>query len=189
MVGSENNHRLDPSAWVDRYGDSLYRYALSRLRDPEAAEEVVQQTFLAALRAKNQYTAAGSEGGWLMGILKRKIVDEIRRRWRLSSGENAEGDLAETLFDEAGSWQPHVGSSCQQPSSRLERDEFWQMIRDCLSNLPQRQADAFVLRELEGLRSEEICKELAISSSNLWVLLYRARLRLSACISARPEGS
>lgn len=77
---NSDNKTLNPAAWVDQYGDYLYRYAVSRLRDGEAAEEVVQETFVAALRHVEQYEAKGSERAWLLGILKRKIIDLYRFR-------------------------------------------------------------------------------------------------------------
>ena len=72
--------QIDPSIWVDEYGDYLFRYAKSRLRDPNAAEEVVQETFLAGVRYSEQFAGKSSELGWLTGILKRKIIDYVRVR-------------------------------------------------------------------------------------------------------------
>ncbi len=180
---------LAPSTWVDRHGDTLFRYALSRLRDPEAAEEVVQDTFVAALGSVGQYAGKGSEAAWLMGILKRKIVDHVRQRNRavpLSDLEAAD-DLSETLFDHKGNWRVDPRVFGARPEELLQRDEFWVIFRICLAALPQRQADVFTLREVDGQSSEEICKVLDISASNLWVLLYRARLRLSRCLKSHGQ--
>ncbi len=177
----------DPAQWVARHGDFLYRYALSRLRDVESAEEVVQETFLAGLRSVDQYAGKGAERAWLLGILKRKIVDHVRCRNRTGSLQRVDGadNLSETLFDHKGNWRTDPRAFGPEPSTSLQRQEFWHTIHLCLETLPQRQADVFMLREIEGLGSEEICKELGISPSNLWVLLYRARLRLSQCIKSR----
>ncbi|RMG03963.1 MAG: sigma-70 family RNA polymerase sigma factor [Planctomycetota bacterium] len=175
--------RLDPESWVDRYGDLLFRYAYSRLRDAEAAEEVVQETFLAAMKAIDQFRGEGSEQAWLMTILRRKIVDHIRKRRRESArGGEWEGDPAETFFDRSGNWRvdPRLGKN--RPDAGMRQREFWAVLRECLSALSQRQADAFTLRELEELSSEEICETLGITSSNLWVLLHRARLQLMRCL-------
>ena len=182
----ENSISLEPSAWVDRHGDYLFRYALSRLRDGEAGEEVVQQTFLAALQHTDQFAGKGSERGWLLGILKRKIVDFIRQRNRTSSlNDDDGGDLSEALFDRGGNWKPELRATLRQPLDSLEREEFWKILRGCLDALPSQQADVFVLRELDDHSTEEICKDLEITASNLWVLLYRARLRLSNCMKSR----
>ena len=93
-------------------------------------------------------------------------------------------DLTETLFDKKGNWRADPRVFGTQPGDALEQEEFWEVFRMCLAGLPQRLADVFTLREMEELSSERICKELELSTSYLWVLLYRARLRLSHCIKA-----
>ena len=180
---------VDPAQWVDRYGDTLYRFALSRLRDTEAAEEVAQETFVAALGARDQYSGKGPEGAWLMGICKRKVVDHVRRRNRPDTGSGGDlgPDPSETMFDAKGNWRLDPRVLKGRPESALEREEFWQAFRGCLGRLSQRQADAFTLRELDDLTSDEICKELEISASNLWVLLHRARLGLTGCMKSHLE--
>ena len=181
---------LNPAEWVDRHGDYLYRYALSRLRDAEASEEVVQETFVAGLKHVDQYARTGPERAWLLGILKRKIVDHVRLRSRASSTDAVEGsdDFWESLFDKRGFWKADPRIFGSDPSAPLERREFWAIFRKCLDGLPERQADAFVLREMDGKSSEEICKDLEVSSSNLWVLLHRARLRLANCMKSRWQA-
>ena len=149
---------------------------------------------VAGLRAIDQYTGQGAEGAWLLGILKRKIVDHVRDRNRthdMMQETNGVDDVSETLFDSKGRWRTDPRAFGSEPSASLHRQEFWQTFRTCLEKLPQRQADVFTLREMEGLSSKEVCKEFDISPSNLWVLLYRARLRLSQCMKSRweqPEG-
>ena len=181
---------VKPEEWLRQHGDYLFRFALSRLRDPNAAEEVVQETFVAGLRAAGQYAGKGTERAWLLGILKRKIVDFIRLRNR-NSGlplNESEESWADSFFDASGHWKTDPRFLASQPSDSLEREEFWASFRDCLAKLSQRQADVFVLRELDEAESEEICKELEISTSNLWVLLHRARLQLAKCLQGRWKG-
>ena len=187
--GGQPGSVVDPAQWVDRHGDTLYRFALSRLRDAEAAEEVVQETFVAALGARDQYSGKGPEGAWLLGICKRKVVDHVRRRNRPDTGSGGDfgPDPSETMFDAKGNWRFDPRVLKGRPEGALEREEFWQAFRGCLQRLSQRQADAFTLRELEDLTSDEICKELAISASNLWVLLHRARLSLTGCMKSHLE--
>jgi RNA polymerase sigma-70 factor (TIGR02943 family) len=192
-ASDQSRHRsntVDPMAWVDRHGDTLFRYALSRLRDPDAAEEVVQETFVAALRAIDQYSGAGAEVAWLLGILKRKIIDCVRRRNRPDAGLGTEAgeDLTDTLFDKKGNWRSDPRIAGRRPEALLEREEFWQAFRGCLNGLPQRQADVFSLREVEDLSSDTVCQELQITPSNLWVLLHRARLRLMKCMKTHLEN-
>jgi len=181
-----DSRKLDPTLWLDRYGDYLYRYASRRLRDPEAAEEVVQETFLAGIRAQDQYAGRGDQRAWLLGILKRKIIDVYRgrqKRTEQSTDETGE-DITSLLFDQRGHWKSDSRLlGCWQQNA-LEQGEFWEALHRCLAGLPQRQADVFSLRELEDQSSAEICKELNITASNLWVLLHRARLGLAKCLES-----
>jgi len=174
---------------VDRYGDTLFRFALSRLRNADSAEEVVQDTFVAALRARDQYSGEGPEGAWLLGICKRKIVDFIRRRNRPDAAAGGElgSEPSTDCFDAKGNWRFDPRSMGRRPEAALEREEFWQAFRGCLKGLPQRQADVFTLREIEETSSDEICKELGITASNLWVLMHRARLQLTRCMKSHLE--
>jgi len=165
------------------------RNALSRLRNEDSAEDVVQETFVAALRARDQYSGKGAEGAWLLGICKRKIVDFIRRRNRpdAAAGGDLGSDPSASLFDAKGNWRLDPRIMKGRPEACLDRGEFWQAFRGCLGGLSQRQADVFMLREVEDMASQEICKELGITTSNLWVLLHRARLQLTRCMKSHLE--
>ncbi len=180
------SQQIDPSAWVESHGDYLYRFALSRLRDPESAEEVVQEAMFSALKNIGQYAGRGSERAWLLGILKLKIIDVYRKRKRdpINSDEGS-SDLANMLFDQNGSWKKEVRSAIRTSLDSLEREDFWKILRICLQALPQRQSDVFSLRVMDEESSDNICKELAITSTNYWVLLHRARLQLSSCMKQR----
>ena len=173
-----------PDHWVDRYGDDLFRYALFRLRDATLAEDVVQETFLAALRARKSFSGRSSERTWLFGILKHKIVDHIRKASRERSVEDPEApeDVHKNLFNERGQWKVMPTQWVADPSTILEQKEFQDILEKCLENLPARLSDAFSLREMDGLTSKEVCKVLGISATNLWVMLYRARMRLRRCL-------
>ena len=174
----------DPEGWVDSYGDYLFRYAWSRLRDTNAAEEVVQETFLSGVRFRDQFQGAGSERGWLLGILKRKIVDHVRRRQRYdrdgASWED-EPDPSVMLFDRHGNWRNEVF----RPGQQIETAELWDIVQECLQHLPQGQADVFTLSVMEELDTDEICNQLQITPSNLWVRLHRARLGLAKCVGSK----
>ncbi len=182
--------KVDPAEWLLKYGDYLFRYALSRVRDPDVAEEVVQEAFVAGLSAAAQYSGKGAERAWLLGILKRKIIDHFRRRGRTSAIGliDLDGNWVDSLFDRTGHWKADPRFLGTQPGDAMEKAEFWAAVRDCIGKLPQRQADVFVLRTLDRTESDEICKELEISSSNLWVLLHRARLQLAKCLQGRWQN-
>ena len=180
---------LEPALWPERHGDSLFRYALSRLRDREAAEEVVQETFVAGIRAAEQFTGEGVEGAWLMGILRRKVIDFVRKKNRALNEPDADGeDISARLYDQSGKWRSR-SESRGIPSRALENADFYRQLHKCIDGLPPRQSMAFVLRELEQLSTEEICQNLDVDPSNLSVLLYRARNKLAECLSGYVENN
>jgi len=192
---SQEQRAKDPQApdaerWVDEHGDYLYRYALFRLRDTAQAEDVVQETLLAALQAYANYMGRGSERTWLVGILKHKIMDHFRRASREAQAPAVEGEefAHEEFFRPAGEWAEHWQTEYApadwqaSPAALVEQGEFWMIFQDCLGPLPERIASAFLLREVDGLTSEEICEVLSIKVNNLWVMLHRARLHLRHCL-------
>ena len=183
---AEHNQQLDPELWIDEYGDYLFRYARSRLRDGNAAEEVVQETFVAGVRFQHQFSGKGSERGWLLGILKRKIIDFVRARARHSSEKRFSDDVDPTieLFDENGRWKKGVLPDLS-PERNLSAQELWQVVRECLERLPRTQADVFMLSVMEEMESAEICQQLEITPANLWVRLHRARLGLAKCVGTK----
>lgn len=176
----------DPERWVDEYGDYLYRYAFSRLRDSTAAEEVVQETFLAGIRFLEGFSGQGAERAWLLGILKRKIIDYVRMRNRYDRDGSYQdsNDPSAQLFDENGNWKAGAFSALT-PDDQVESREIWEVVQGCLEHIPKGQADVFVLSVMEEMDTDQICSELGISPSNLWVRLHRARLALAKCVGAR----
>ena len=175
---------LDPETWVDQYGDYLYRYAISRIHDSAVAEDLVQETFLAALNAKEGFEGRSTEKTWLTGILKYKIIDHIRKISRERPTDNIESsaDAMHEHFDEKGGWKVGPAKWSVNPRELLEQKEFWKVFYRCLSKLSGRLAQVFAFRELEGLSSEEIRKILNISATNSYVMLYRARMRMRDCL-------
>jgi RNA polymerase sigma-70 factor (ECF subfamily) len=181
----------DPTLWVDEHGDALFRYALLRLGDTQAAEDVVQETFLAALHARAGFAGQSSERTWMTGILKHKIVDHFRARGREQAVTDLDpsADVLAEMFDQAGKWRAPLSGRQPDPGDVLERQEFWETFRRCLTHLPERMAEAFRLREMDGLPSEEVQSTLQVSANNLWVLLHRARLGLSRCLDLHWFGT
>ncbi len=163
----------------------LLRVALLQLRDNELAEDVVQDTLLAALQGAAGFSGRSSLKTWLTGILKHKIVDAIRKKGRspiLSSlDEECQIDDFDALFDESGHWE-NPPADWGDPETQLSRKEFFDVMQFCLDKLPPNTARVFMMREVLELDGDEICKELAITSTNLWVILYRARVALRHCL-------
>ena len=187
---AENRHMPDPETWVDQYGDYLYRFALSRLQDRAAAEDLVQETFLAALHARENFKGRSSVTTWLTGILKHKIIDHLRKESRNQPVEDVEPftPSLDDLFDEKGKWKVGPSKWTGSPSELYEQKEFWRILTQCLSELSGRLAQIFTLRELEELSTEEICKVFDISATNCWVILYRARMLLRRCLEINWFG-
>jgi len=157
-----------------------------QLRDGELAEDVVQETLLAALKAREGFTGKSTVKTWLTGILKHKIVDAIRARQRApvamaSLDEEADVEDFEPLFKENGAWAAPP-AEWGDPEDALSRREFFEVMDMCLEKLPPNTARVFIMREVMDLTTEEICKELRITANNLWVILYRARMALRLCL-------
>ncbi|HEX7053431.1 MAG TPA: sigma-70 family RNA polymerase sigma factor [Burkholderiales bacterium] len=160
----------------------LLRYASLHLRDRDAAEDAVQETLVAALAAEAGFAGRSNLRTWATGILKHKIVDAIRRAGREQPLEDeASEDEFAALFDARGHWQS-TPAAWPDPDGALESKQFLAALERCLAALPPRTARAFLLREHMGLETAEICKELGISSTHCWVLLYRARMALRECL-------
>jgi RNA polymerase sigma-70 factor (ECF subfamily) len=174
----------DPATWVDQYGDYLYAFALSRVRNPSTAEEVVQETLLAALGARKNYKKQSSEKTWITGILKHKIMDHFRKHAKEQRDlhiDSSETPL-ETFFTENGQWRDKPALWAADPHELYKQKEFLAVLYYCLSVLPARQSDVFTLREMDGLSTDEICKFYDISATNCWVILHRARMFLRSCV-------
>lgn len=176
--------QIDPEGWVDRYGDYLYRYALVRIGDATAAEDVVQETLMAALKAVHGFQHRSDLRTWLTGILKHKIVDHFRRRRpdRDGSGDDPADLPSDSSFDTHGKWKNHPKAWGSDPASSYERKEFLAWLFRCLGELPERMARVFVLREFDGYDTPEICQEMDISATNCWTMLHRARMGLRRCL-------
>jgi RNA polymerase sigma-70 factor (ECF subfamily) len=175
---------INTDTWVDQYGDALFRFAFFRTRDRVIAEDLVQETFLAALQSKERFKGQSSEKTWLFSILKHKIIDHFRKnkpdrfRNQISQDEHS----IKTYFNSTGGWRIHPGDWRTDPGKAQEIKEFLDHFYRCLAALPKRNADAFVYREIDGLNTEEICKLLGITATNCWVILYRARMLLRRCL-------
>ena len=177
-----------PEHWLDEHGGALYRYALLRVRDPHTAEELVQETLLAALQARERFAGVASVRTWLIGILKHKILDQIRREAREAPLDaDPDADPVENSFVADGHWRASI-SDWGDPHRIVENGQFWTILQYCLDRLPKRLARLFVLREVMEEGTEEICKDLAITPTNLWTMLYRARMGLRQCLDRNWVG-
>jgi RNA polymerase sigma-70 factor (ECF subfamily) len=173
-----SRHNIDEL--VSRHAEVLYSYAIMRVGDQELAEDMVQETLLAALRSWENFAGDSSERTWLIGILRHKILDFFRQQPDCEQAEDEAWRIEH--FCKKGHWKDKMVDWKADPAALAENNEFWKVLHDCLKELSQIMAKAFVMRELEGMSSEQVCKHLEISQTNLWVRLHRARLQLRRCL-------
>ena len=179
-----------PEQWLRDHGDALYRHAYFRLRDRMAAEDMVQETLLAAMKGRERFAGRSSERTWLIGILNNKVVDYLRKQVReqsLDQGDLGDDELEGLLFEADGHWR-RPPSAWGDPDAAFEQNAFWAALSRCLEELPARQAQAFSLCEMDGVGGAEAGKVLGISTTNIWVILHRARLRLKECLEINWLG-
>lgn len=184
-----------PENWVSQHGDYLFRFAMVKLRDEHMAEDAVQETLLAALQGHKDFSGDSAERTWLVGILKHKIVDLIRKKVREPTLVNVdepmefgEDSVTESMFDDTGHWV----TPCQDwgsPDKMFEQKRFWEILNECLKRLPPQLPMLYSLREISGMETEDICKDLDISPTNSWVMLHRARLGLKQCFELNWLGN
>jgi RNA polymerase sigma-70 factor (ECF subfamily) len=165
---------------VDDHGDYLFNFALGQLRDPSLAEDLVQEAFLAALKSQNNFSRRSSERTWLAGILRHKIYDHLRmaRRERATRVDPPSSYRDGEAADESLLWIHQIAAESTSPSRRLELAEFREHLEHAMSKLPSRIAQVFQLYSIEECTNKEVCGQLNISESNLWVMLHRARKHL-----------
>ena len=190
-------YTLEPEKWIERYADALFAYTFSRINRQDVAEDLVQDTFFSALKAKDTFQFNSSEKTWLIAILKRKIIDYYRKKStqnELNVFDKDSKDGFMNHFFETESRTDHW-TDAHAPQAwgkdfetKVESDEFYDILKGCLGKLPEKWAAVFTLKNMEDLDSEEICKELQIAPSNYWVIMHRAKLQLRECMDLNWFG-
>ena len=186
----KKENALEPNFWVKRYADVMLNFAFRRTSDLTLAEDLVQDTFLSALKAKDNFKGHSQEKTWLFSILENKITDYFRssnysfQKQKVAIGPEFLGHFFESK-EEGGHWQndqkPQEWQIIAQENAS-DSEELNHAIQNCLKKLPQKLEQIFVLKHLDDYSSEKICKELAITTSNYWVMIHRAKLQLRACL-------
>ncbi|MFK5920962.1 MAG: sigma-70 family RNA polymerase sigma factor [Verrucomicrobiota bacterium] len=182
----------DPGLWLNDHGDHLYGYAMYRLRDKHMAEDMVQETLLAAWKAYGKFEGRSSIKTWLTTILHNKIVDFVRKAARqklVFSDEDLDGRI-DGEFSETGHINAEFGSKQWplRPDDMAQRGDFWRILQQCIDHLPKDTGEVFRLREVDGLSTEEICELKGIGKNNFWVILHRARKGLRSCMESNWVG-
>jgi RNA polymerase sigma-70 factor (ECF subfamily) len=179
---------------VEAHADYLFNFAIGQVRDTGVAEDLVQETFLAALKGREAFAGKSSQRTWLVGILRHKICDHLRRtcRERAVRVEAAPAGGADEALEETALWLHDVAAECQSPSRRIELAEFRQNLERALGQLPPRLAQVFQLYAVEERPNREVCAQLNISENNLWTMLHRARTQLRSQLAdwwSEPRSS
>lgn len=182
-MSSTNKHILNPNKWIELHADYLYNYTISRINNKDLAKDIIQDTFFAALKAKDNFQGKASERTWLISILKRKIIDHYRK----INSAKGKAEVKMNFYsdgDREGEWiEERVPSSWKNEVERnIENNELNLALEKCISDLPEKYAMVFRMKTIQQFETEEICKELEITSSNLWVIIHRARTQLRKCM-------
>ena len=183
---------LNPEKWIDSYADYLYSFAYNRVSDEETAKDLVQETFLSALKARDGFKGEASEKTWLISILKRKIIDLYRKNAAHPQQSFEESEQYKVAYSHyftelgfiKGEWNKTTAPKPWDVSEKnlIEQKEFKHILTQCLSKLPKVWSSVFALKYLEEEESKNICKELEITSSNYWVIIHRAKLQMRECL-------
>jgi len=187
MPESDPHEKYETHLWVEKYGDYLYRFALMRLKDPQVAEDAVQETFLAAIKNLHQFDGRVDVKYWLRGILRNKTVDHVRKAVRRKElqDEQVQEVVGQLLFKTSGIPTTRPKAWAFDPDAAFAQEEFWEAFQGCLQGLSDQMRTAFFMKMVEERETKEICKELDITDNYLWVTLHRARAQLKECLETK----
>jgi RNA polymerase sigma-70 factor (TIGR02943 family) len=173
------------SKWVHEYSHEMYRYAWSKMANREEAEDVVQNTFLAALHSYSSFEGKSSPKTWLFSILKHKIMDYHREKYQMPDQVelNMKREFNEDeFFDASSSWKKEARPTPWDEQNILDDHDFNAVLQLCLHQLPAKWFSAIQLKYLQEVDGETISKELEITPANFWQILHRAKLQLRVCL-------
>jgi len=176
-------HTLNPDKWIDLYADYLFNYAITRIDNQDLAKDLVQETFFSGIKGKDNFRGQASERTWLISILKRKIIDHYRK---INSAKGKK-EVRMSFFTDGerkGSWLEECVPQTwgNDAEKEIENNELKGALERCINSLPEKYRIVFLLKTVQNYETDEICNELDISSSNLWVIIHRARVQLRKCL-------
>lgn len=174
---------LAPQLWVDNYADFLYKYAVVRVNDDEIAKDLLQETFFAALKGISNFKGESSERTWLVAILKHKIIDHYRKTANLRSKSVSSATENEFFEEDNGHWNKEKRPADFSPvTDELQQKEFTAVLKNCIKKMPALWSAVFTMKHIDEEETEDILKQLSISSANFWVIIHRSKLNLRACL-------
>jgi RNA polymerase sigma-70 factor (ECF subfamily) len=164
----------------------LLKFAMLQLRNLAWAEDAVSETMVAALSKPQAFGNRSQLKTWLVGILKHKVIDALRHHSRevcaLEPSQDDQEDPLEYIAFKADGHYAEIPADWGNPEEQVHSKQFFEILEACTSQLPPTQGRLFLMREWLELSVEEICKELGLTPTNLYVQLHRARLRLRECL-------
>ena len=180
---TNQKHSLDPNNWVKLHADYLFNFTISRINNYDLAKDLVQDTFFAGLKAMENFQGKASERTWLISILKRKIIDHYRK----INSKKGKAEIRINFYEDGereGEWiEERAPSTWRNDAERsIENNELSATLKNCIARLPEKHKIVFEMKTIQQFDTEEICKELDITSSNLWVIIHRARTQLRKCM-------
>lgn len=190
LAAAEPGSLSDPEM-LKSLRNQMLKFARLQLGDDPAAEDAVQEALIGALKNVAAFRGSAALKTWVFAILKNKIADVLRQKKRLGEAstlmrEREEQEDLDELFNAKGFWEPDERPAAWgNPQETLHQAQFWKVFEICLEALPGQQARVFMMREYIELESDEICATVGISTSNLNVIMHRARLRLRECLEDR----
>lgn len=176
--------------WVKEYSTELYSWARHKTSDKEWAEDLVQETFIAAFQSLEKFEGTSSAKTWLFSILNHKLLDYYRKKYRTrdkiesQKSDLASNQLAHTFFAEDGHWNDNESPiNWDRTTTNLMDDEdFNSAFSGCIDKLPLHWNAAVRMKYLEQRNGEEICQELEVSTTNFWQIIHRSKIQLKKCL-------
>jgi RNA polymerase sigma-70 factor (ECF subfamily) len=189
-VIKENSKALFEN-WVKLFSDELFSWALYKTSSKETAEDLVQETFLAAFHKIDTFQGKSQPKTWLFSILNNKVIDYYRlsaktTKQTFSITEDSGYELTDGLFNKGGCWKnEELNLVWNQEEELLDNPEFNTIMQECMEDLPQKWKFAVTAKYLTDKKSDEICQELEITMSNYWQIVHRGKLLLKNCLETK----
>ena len=167
---------------VNNFADDLFRFALSKTKNKEVSEDLVQDTFIVAVTKLHTFRGESTHKTWLISILRNKIADYYRKKTKENISDKEMDD--QTLsFSASGSWnKENVPFVFEDTEQLLDNPKFTSVFYDCIDGLPELWSAVIKMKYVNPIKSKEICKELNISDTNLWQIVHRSKLKLKDCL-------
>lgn len=188
----------NPQKWVEDYGDYLFSIAILKTNNKETAEDIVQETFLSAIKTLPGFKGESSEKTWLTAILNNKIIDFYRKKdvlkdaggYLIETEQNFNNNFFEPEDGSYGHWAESAAPQVWKKSAdeAIDRADFYRVLEYCIGKMPSKLAPVFLSRFMDEKDSGEIRKDFNLSPSNYWVIIHRSKLLMRSCLEKNWFG-